>query len=93
MNLLVCEFATKKENRKRLLKARLLRHFISCRGRWRVESWQRRPIGLGPVVQTPVSANPGLNFNLGFFIFLLKALSIFSILFRVTSHQIVGKES
>ena len=44
MNLLVCEFATKRENRKRVTGARLLRHFISCRGRWRAESWQRRPI-------------------------------------------------
>ena len=29
----------------------------------------------GPVVRTPVSANPGLNFNPGFFFFLSKALS------------------
>ena len=50
---------------------------------------------LGPVVGTPVSVNPGLNFNVGFFIFLSKALSriIFSILFRVSNHQIVGKEN
>ena len=50
---------------------------------------------LGPVVQTPVSANPGLNFNLGFFFYLSKALSgiIFSILFRVSNHQIVNKEN
>ena len=49
----------------------------------------------GPVVRTPVSANPGLNFNPGFPIFLSKALSgiIFSILFRVSNHQIVGKEN
>ena len=49
----------------------------------------------GPVVRTPVSANPGLNFNPGFFFFLSKALSriIFSVLFRVSSHQIVGKEN
>ena len=49
----------------------------------------------GPVVGTPVSANPGLNFNPGFFIFLSKALSriIFSFLFRVSNHQIVGKEN
>ena len=35
-----------------------------------------------------LSANPGLNFNPGFFIFLSKALSgiIFSILFRVSNH-------
>ena len=52
-------------------------------------------IQLGPVVRTPVSANPGLNFNPGFFIFLSKALSrtIFSFLFRVSSYQIVGKEN
>ena len=36
----------------------------------------------GPVVRTPVGANPGLNFNLGFFIFLSKALSrIFPLFF------------
>ena len=50
---------------------------------------------LGPVVRTPVSANLGLNFNLGFFFLLFKAVSriIFSILFRVSNHQIVGKEN
>ena len=49
----------------------------------------------GRVVQTPVSTNPGLNFNPGFFFFLSKALSriIFSIIFRVSNHQIVGKEN
>ena len=49
----------------------------------------------GPVVRTPVSANPGLNFNPGFFIFLSKVLSriIFSFLFRVSNYQIVGKEN
>ena len=30
---------------------------------------------LDPVVRTPVSANPGLNFNQGFFFFSSKALS------------------
>ena len=42
----------------------------------------RSPNLQGPVVRTtPVSANPGLNFNLGFFFFLSKAFSwvIFSI--------------
>ena len=50
---------------------------------------------LCPVVRTPVSANPGLNFNPGFFFFLSKAQLriIFSILFRVSNHRIVGKES
>ena len=49
----------------------------------------------GPVVRTPVTTNPGLNFNPAFFFLLSKALSrvIFSILFRVSSHQIVGKKS
>ena len=49
----------------------------------------------GPVVRTRVSANPGLNFNRGFFFFLSKALSriIFSIFFSISNHQIVGKEN
>ena len=48
----------------------------------------------GPVVRTPVSTNPGLNFNPAFFFLLSKALSriIFCILFRVSNHQIVGKK-
>ena len=43
----------------------------------------------------PVITYPGLNFNPGSFFFLSKALSriIFSILFRVSNHQIVGKEN
>ena len=50
---------------------------------------------LGPVARMPVSANLGLNFNLGFFFLLSKAVSriIFSILFRVSNHQIVGEEN
>ena len=54
-----------------------------------------RLTALGPVVRTLVSANPGLNFNPRFLIFLSKALSriIFSFLFRVSNHQIVGKEN
>ena len=42
---------------------------------------------LGPVVQRPISANPGLNFNLGFFIPLLKSLFgiIFSVLFKASN--------
>ena len=50
---------------------------------------------LGPVVRTPVSANPRLNLNPGFFFFLSKAhyQTIFSIFFGVSSHQTVGKEN
>ena len=50
---------------------------------------------LGPVVQRPISANPGLNFNPGLFFFSSKAFSrtIFSILFRVANHQIVDKRN
>ena len=42
-----------------------------------------------------ISANPGLNFNLGFFFFCSKVFSriIFSILFRATNHQIEGKKN
>ena len=49
----------------------------------------------GPVVWKPISANPGLNFNLGFFFSSSKALPliIFYIVFRVSNHQIVGKEN
>ena len=49
----------------------------------------------GPVVRTPVSANPRLNFNPGFVFFLSKALPriIFSILFGVSNHQILGKKN
>ena len=41
----------------------------------------------GPVVRRPISANPGLNFNLGFLIPLLKSLFgiIFSVLFKVSN--------
>ena len=53
------------------------------------------PNNMGPVVRMLVSANPGLNFNLSFFFFLSEALSriILSIPFRVSNHQIVGKEN
>ena len=46
-------------------------------------------------VRKKLSANSKLNFNPGFFFFLSKALSwiIFSILFRVSNHQMVGKEN
>ena len=41
----------------------------------------------GPVVRRPISANPGVNFNLGFLIPLLKSLFgiIFSVLFEVSN--------
>ena len=49
----------------------------------------------GPIVRTPVSANPGLNFNLGFFFLVCKEFFriVFSILFRLSNHQIVDKEN
>ena len=50
---------------------------------------------LVPVVLTPVSANLGLNFNLGFFFLLPKASfsDNFLYFFRVYNHQIVGEEN
>ena len=49
----------------------------------------------GPVVRRPVSANPGLTFNLGFFFFCSKAFSRINlfILFRASNHQTVGKKN
>ena len=46
---------------------------------------------MGQVVPRLTSADPGLNFNPGFFMPLFKGLLgiIFSILFRVSNHQIV----
>ena len=51
--------------------------------------------GLDPVVRRPISANPGLNFNPGFFFFFSKAFSriIFSRPFKASNHQIVGKKN
>ena len=51
---------------------------------------------LGPVVGSPISANPALKFNPGFFIptymFVQKPFSDnFSRLFRASNHQIVDK--
>ena len=58
-------------------------------------SGKPNPNSQDPVVRRPISANPGLNFNLGFFFFCSKAFSriIFSILFRASNHQIVGKKN
>ena len=49
----------------------------------------------GPVVRRPITANPGLNFNLGFFVFCSKTFSriIFSILFRASNHQTVYRKN
>ena len=49
---------------------------------------------LSPVVQRPISPNPGLNFNSGFFISLSKSLlgKIFTINFRTSNDQIASKK-
>ena len=62
---------------------------------FKILTHMRRKTDLGPVLRTRVSSNPGLNFNPGFFFFLSKAFSriVFSILFRVSNYQIVGKEN
>ena len=51
--------------------------------------------GLGPVFQKLISANQGLNFNLGFYTSLFDSLSgiIFSSLHGVSNHQIVDKKN
>ena len=51
---------------------------------------------LGPVVRTPVSAKPELNFNPGFFFFLFIKSTLsdnFLYFFSISNHQIVGKEN
>ena len=50
---------------------------------------------LGPVVQMPISAKIGLNFNQGFFIPLFKRLFgiIFPFLYRAFNNQIVDKKN
>ena len=59
------------------------------------ESWQNTwGKNLAPVVQRPISPNPGLNFNPAFFISLFKSLlgKIFPILFRTSNDQIASKK-
>ena len=53
-----------------------------------------RNVHLGPVFQRPISPNPGLNFNSGFFISLFKSLlrKIFTVLFRKSNDQIASKK-
>ena len=49
----------------------------------------------GPVVRSPISVNPGVNFNLGSFFFWSTAFPqvVFSILFRVSYHQVVDEKN
>ena len=48
-----------------------------------------------PVVRRPISSNPALNFNTGFFFFCLKAFSriIFPLLFRAFNHLIADQKN
>ena len=77
---------------------KLIKGVLSCPGSRRVSVVDVTAHGRvqGPVVRSNAgcSANPGLKFNSGFFFFLSKALSriTFSIFFRVSNHQVVGKE-
>ena len=50
---------------------------------------------LGPVFWKPISANPGLNFNLGFYTSLFDSLFgiIFSTLYGASNHQTVDKKN
>ena len=49
----------------------------------------------GPVFRKPISANPELNFNLGFYTSLFDSLFgiIFSTLYGASNHQIVDKKN
>ena len=48
----------------------------------------------GPVVQWPINASPGLNFNAGFYISFFQSLleKIFPLLFRTSNDQIANKK-
>ena len=48
---------------------------------------------LGPVVWKPISANHGLNFNLGFIFFCSKAFSQIIFTIRASIHYIAGKRN
>ena len=49
---------------------------------------------LGPVVRRSISANLGLNFNLGFFFLLSKSIFPDNFLYsRASNHQIIGKKN
>ena len=50
---------------------------------------------LGPVVRRPISANPGLNFNLNFFIPLFKCLFriVSGVLYRASNNHIRDKKN
>ena len=53
------------------------------------------PVLQGPVFRKPISANPGLNFNLDFYTSLFDSLFgiIFSTLYGASNHQIVDKKN
>ena len=50
---------------------------------------------LGLVVRKPISAQPGIKFNPGFFFLYSKGFSriIFSVIFRASNHQLVDKKN
>ena len=68
-------------------------HFGISEGKGALKHGSRPWLGMDIFWNCPISTNPGLHFDLGFFIFCSKAYSwiIFSILFRASSHQIGDK--
>ena len=69
---------------------------IICLTRERIHRpWSPFSIVLGPVFRKPISANPGLNFNLGFYTSLFDSLFgiIFSTLYGASNHQTVDKKN
>ena len=49
---------------------------------------------VGPVVRKPISANPGLSFHPGFFLFVKSIFSeIFSALFKASNHRFAYKKA
>ena len=62
---------------------------LMLQGIWKKDNGNRE--ALAPVVRTPVSANPGLNFNHGVFFFLSISRTIFSLLYRSSFEYLIMK--
>ena len=61
----------------------------------RVKNSNRQEENQGPVVRRPISAQPGVKFNPGFFFLCSEAFSriIFSVIFKASNHQLVDQKN
>ena len=61
----------------------------------RVKNSNQQEENQGPVVRRPISAQPGVKFNPGFFFLCSEAFSriIFSVIFKASNHQLVDQKN